>query len=187
MKNNLSCSEITKQKMANGLKELMKTIPFNKITVSDITEQCQIHRQTFYYHFQDKYELLNWLINNELIKTLTSDFCYENMYEKFYDSFNVMYQNKKFYQNAFKINTSILFDYVSKISIDVLDKVIKSIAEKHGIITKAENIDTIAEFFGFGFSGVMMSWANRGMTETPEEMTQKIREFIENFTEIITK
>lgn len=173
--------------MANGLKDLMKTMPFNKITVSDITEHCEIHRQTFYYHFQDKYELLNWLINNELINALTNDFNYENMYDKFYAAFDVMYQNKKFYQNAFKINMSVMFDFVSRISTDVLDDIIKGIAEKHGIVTKTENIDTIAEFFGFGFSGVMISWANRGMTETPEEMTQKIREFIENFTEIITK
>lgn len=187
MKKNMSCSEITKQKMANGLKELMITIPFSKITVSDITDHCKIHRQTFYYHFQDKYELLNWLINNDLLTIFTDDFCYENMYDKFLQAFEVMYQNKKFYQNAFKINLNVLFEYVSKISTSVLETVIQNIAEKHGISSKAENINTISEFFGFGFAGVVMSWANRGMTETPEEMVLKIKEFVTNFSQILTK
>ena len=54
MKDQLSCSEITKRKIAAALKELMQTTPFEKITVSDISNKCEMHRQTFYYHFQDR-------------------------------------------------------------------------------------------------------------------------------------
>lgn len=187
MKNNMSCSELTKRKMAEGLKELMKTMPFTKITVSDITEQCKIHRQTFYYHFQDKYELLDWLINNDLISIFSEDFSYENMYDKFYTAFSIMYENKKFYQNAFKINMNVLFDFVTKTSTSVLENIIINVAKKHDISVKTDDIDIISEFFGFGFSGVIICWTNKGMIETPEEMTEKIKDFIENFTEILTK
>ena len=100
MKNNLSCSEITKQKIAGALKELMETTNFEKITVSDITDRCGIHRQTFYYHFQDRYELLDWLLYNELLEPLTNGFTLDNMYEKFYNTFQTMSESKKFYQSG---------------------------------------------------------------------------------------
>ena len=53
MNKNSPCAVKTKKKMAATLKELMKTTPFEKITVSDITQASGVHRQTFYYHFQD--------------------------------------------------------------------------------------------------------------------------------------
>ena len=54
----MSDSLITKRAIAAGIKELTKKKSFDKITVSDISEICGLNRQTFYYHFQDKYELV---------------------------------------------------------------------------------------------------------------------------------
>ena len=50
-------SNITKKALAESLKELGSTRILDKITVADITEHCGVNRQTFYYHFNDKYEL----------------------------------------------------------------------------------------------------------------------------------
>ena len=57
----MSESKITKQAIARGFKTLLLKKDFSKISVSDIAGQCGLNRQTFYYHFQDKYELLNWI------------------------------------------------------------------------------------------------------------------------------
>ena len=116
MKEQLSCSEITKKKLAEALKELMQTTPFEKITISDISNQCDMHRQTFYYHFQDRYELLDWMLYNELISSFVENFSYETMEEKFYYIFNTMYNDKKFYQNAVKINMADVYNYLTKIA-----------------------------------------------------------------------
>ena len=64
----MSDSIKTKNAIAQGFKELMEKKAFAKITVSDITSKCGLNRQTFYYHFQDKYELLNWIFYNEAIE-----------------------------------------------------------------------------------------------------------------------
>lgn len=55
----MSDSLITKKAIASGIKELTQKKSFNKISIRDITDQCGLNRQTFYYHFQDKYELIN--------------------------------------------------------------------------------------------------------------------------------
>ena len=57
----------TKKLIANSLKKAMKVKPLSKITVSELIRDCGINRNTFYYHFDDIYDLLHWMLENELI------------------------------------------------------------------------------------------------------------------------
>ena len=54
-------SNITKNALATSLKKLMREKPFEKISVSDICDDCGMNRKSFYYHFKDKYDLVNWI------------------------------------------------------------------------------------------------------------------------------
>ena len=56
----MSSSAITKSALCDSLKKLCEQKPFDKISISDITGECGLNRQSFYYHFQDKYELLSY-------------------------------------------------------------------------------------------------------------------------------
>ena len=60
-------SNITKQALSNALKELLEEKPFEKISISDICQRCQMNRKSFYYHFRDKYDLVNWIFDTEFI------------------------------------------------------------------------------------------------------------------------
>lgn len=55
----------TKKLLADGLKELLKKKTLDKITVKELVLTCGVNRQTFYYNFQDIYELLEWIFNEE--------------------------------------------------------------------------------------------------------------------------
>ena len=74
-------ADLTKKAIAEGLKELCHHKDFNKISVRDITEQCGLNRQTFYYHFQDKYELLDWIYYQEGFVYLASDVTFDNWHQ----------------------------------------------------------------------------------------------------------
>ena len=50
----------TKHALAGALLELLNTTTLDNITVKDIVERAQVSRQTFYYHFGDVYQLLDW-------------------------------------------------------------------------------------------------------------------------------
>ncbi len=91
---------VTKKVLAYALKSLMATRPLSKITVGDICEACDMNRKSFYYHFQDKYDLVNWIF-----------------YTEFFDEFHVentssadallrlcefFEKNREFYRNALK-------------------------------------------------------------------------------------
>ena len=61
-------SQNTKKALAESLKKFMKKKPFSKITVSELVTDCNINRKTFYYHFEDIYDLLKWMFEEDNLR-----------------------------------------------------------------------------------------------------------------------
>ena len=59
-------SEQTKRALADGLKLALNSQEFDRITVADITDCSEVSRNTFYYHFRDKQELVDWIFHTDL-------------------------------------------------------------------------------------------------------------------------
>ncbi|MDO5397970.1 MAG: TetR/AcrR family transcriptional regulator [bacterium] len=55
-----------KRKIANAYIELLKKKNVDKITIKDIVERCGLTRQSFYYHFHDIFDLIEWLMNEKI-------------------------------------------------------------------------------------------------------------------------
>lgn len=55
----------TKRKLADALGELLEAGPLERIRVHNLTDRCELHRQTFYYHFADVYALFAWSVREE--------------------------------------------------------------------------------------------------------------------------
>ena len=60
----------TKKAFAASLKKLMEKKPLSKITVSEIAQDCDVNRKTFYYHFEDIYDLLQWMLEQEAVEVV---------------------------------------------------------------------------------------------------------------------
>ena len=60
----------TKKAICDALKELMRHKTFSKITISELIRECNINRKTFYYHFEDIYGLLKWMLEQEAIEVV---------------------------------------------------------------------------------------------------------------------
>ncbi len=63
----------TKIQMAQSLKKFIKDRTFSKITVQDIVADCNINRNTFYYHFENTYDLLSFVYEQE-VKNIVDSF-----------------------------------------------------------------------------------------------------------------
>ncbi len=61
--------ELTKQWIADKMKELMRQKPLDKIRVSEICRLAGIQRSSFYYHFRDKYALVAWIFFQSAYRT----------------------------------------------------------------------------------------------------------------------
>lgn len=114
-------SSITKNALAAAMKSLMEKTPFSKISVGDICEVCQMNRKSFYYHFKDKYDLVNWIFYTEFI-TVIRGRDYDNGWELMEDACEYFYQNRRFYMNALEVHGQDSFrDYFK----DLLKAIIK--------------------------------------------------------------
>ena len=63
----------TKQALAESLKKLTARKDFQEISVGGIAAGCGLSRNTFYYHFRDKYDLANWIFHSETAVLFTDD------------------------------------------------------------------------------------------------------------------
>ncbi len=70
MSKSYSVSEITKRQLCDSLKALMGQKPLEKITIREVTEGCGLQRQAFYYHFEDIYDLVRWMFQQEAVSLL---------------------------------------------------------------------------------------------------------------------
>lgn len=95
-------SNITKKALAGIMKDLMGRMPFSKISVSDICEACGMNRKSFYYHFKDKYDLINWIFYTEFFEAACSK-PFENGWDFMQSICEYFYENHTFYRKAFEI------------------------------------------------------------------------------------
>ena len=63
----------TKGRIAEAVEQMLQTRPVCKITVQSVMEQTQMKRQSFYYHYQDIYSVLEWIVETELCAPLRFD------------------------------------------------------------------------------------------------------------------
>ncbi|MFG6383930.1 MAG: TetR/AcrR family transcriptional regulator C-terminal domain-containing protein [Lachnospiraceae bacterium] len=63
----------TKRKIADGLQEMLRVKPLRKITVQDIMDCKNMKRQSFYYHFQDIYGVIEWVYDEDFVKQVAYD------------------------------------------------------------------------------------------------------------------
>ncbi len=95
-------SQITKYALENSLKNLLLQKPLDKITISDITDGCGISRMTFYYHFKDIYDLVEWSCFEDARKALQENKTYETWQQGYLQIFEEVKKNKAFIMNVYK-------------------------------------------------------------------------------------
>ena len=87
----------TKEKIANSLDALLKTKSFTDISVGDICDNIDISRTTFYRHFQDKYECMNWIYQTQIHRILDKNQEIEDWKSLIYDVIYFMYERRDFF------------------------------------------------------------------------------------------
>ena len=89
----------TKQKIAQALRQLMLERPLKKITVQDLMESTKMKRQTFYYHFQDIYDVLVWICRRQLVEPLERP-DYASFEEWLTTALELLDRDRQFYRRA---------------------------------------------------------------------------------------
>lgn len=163
----------TKKAMAMSLKSLLEKKTLDKITVKDIVNGCSLNRQTFYYHFHDTYDLLQWLYSYETGDIIEKMRDPSNDTDEYGLILQYILNNRNFIINTCR---SLKRDYLiirlkSSIHPIILEIIKNNISED---TVSSDDAVSIADLFSNAFIGLILDWVN---TDLSEEYLPKFRKY----------
>ena len=179
-------SDITKRAISASLKKLLCEKTLSKITVQDIADDCGINRQTFYYHFQDIYDLVEWTCIEDTEKVLKENRTYDTWQEGFLAVFALAKKDKVFIDNIYRsVSLEMLEQYLYRLVYPLLKNVIDEKAK--GLPARDEDKKCIADFYKYAFVGVLLEWIRDDMREQPEEIVERVGKIADGTIELALK
>ncbi len=170
MRENISSAK-TKQRMAKALESLLNTKPIEKITVSDITDICDMNRQTFYYHFRDIYDLTKWMFAGFAEKIIGSKIDEGEWHEVFLTTARFMKQKKKVLTG---IVGSVGHRYLTEFIMNTIKPYIKIriLSKAEGMEVPERYTDFLSNYYTLSFSGLLIEWliTDLDLSTSPEEL-----------------
>ena len=170
-------SQITKRALAASLKSLLAQKALSKITIADITEDCGINRMTFYYHFQDIYDLIDWICQEEGGRALQGRKDYHTWQEGFTALCRAVVENRAFIQGVYhSVQREQIETYLYRVIYGLLIDVVEELSGPYSI--SREDQEYIANFYKYAFVGVMLDWVKGGMRESPEQVVGRVSQMV---------
>lgn len=160
----MSNTSITKEALANALEVLLVHQPLSKISIKDITNSCNISRNTFYYHFKDKYELIHWIFDSDMSAQAPHFMQPDKLPETFVDICKAMYQHRKFYLCCFQYTgQNSLYEHIYHLFLQLWVKKIEHAVQKYNLCIRREELQLTAKMNTHALLGVMSEWIHDGM------------------------
>lgn len=165
-------SQTTKRALAASLKNLLLRKPLTKITINDITEDCGISRMTFYYHFKDIYDLVEWTCAEDATRALEGKKTYDTWQEGFLSIFHAVQANKPFIMNVYRsVSRERIEQYLNPLIHSLILGVVREKSAEMAVSTADQQF--IASFYEYAFIGVMLEWIGNGMKEDPAAIVER--------------
>lgn len=166
-------SQTTKKALAASLKKLLSSKPLDKISVIDIAEDCEVNRQTFYYHFKDIYDLVEWIFTSEATKALDGKKTYDTWQQGFLQIFEYILLNKAFIKSTYNSSSrEHLEGYLYNETYNLLIGVIEEKAV--GLPLREDDKAFTAHFYKYAFVGLVLEWVRLGMKEKPADIIERL-------------
>ncbi len=166
--------------------DLLSKNPFDKITVRDIVEACEINRNTFYYYYSDIYDLLEEVFTKKIKEMIEAHKNGISWITAFMKVANEAYENKKMIYNICSSRSyDYLENYMYRACNQIIVDVVKRLAQGRKIPEK--DIEFIASFYEYGFVGVLSEWFKTGMREEPLELASQLWLVADNMKSALEK
>lgn len=167
----------TKRAIGYAFKDLLKEKSFNKKTITDIANNCAINRQTFYYHFQDIKDLVEWLCIDEVDNILNKNDECEKWEDKFLMIFKVVLKEKEIVENIYhSVSVEVLRTNLYRLVYPIIYSEI--VEESKGKNLREEDKKFITDFYKYAFVSIVLDWIDKGMIENPEIIVLKVSNLI---------
>ena len=170
-------SQTTKRALEASLKKLLLQKPLNKITINDITEDCGVNRMTFYYHFKDIYDLVDWIMTEDAVKVMEGRRYFETWTEAFLDILEQVRANKVLVLNVYR---SVGREQVEQYLYKLLDPMLREFVDREcqDITVQDAERQFVVDFYKYALVGMVLEWIRRDMKVDPAVMTSRLSAMI---------
>lgn len=162
----------TKKALAASLKKMLLQKPLNKITINDIAADCDINRMTFYYHFKDIFDLVEWTCVEDAAQAMEGKKTYDTWQEGFLNVFTAVQANKPLIMNVYR---SVSRERIEQYLNPLIHSLILGVVEEKSAEMPISEADKrfIANFYEYAYIGVMLEWIDNNMREDPVDIVER--------------
>ena len=164
---------VIKRVLASTLKEMAEKKSLSKITINDLTQACDVSRQTFYNNFKDIYDLVEWIYLKEVVTPIERGKIYDKWQDALTSIFQYISENHVFVLNTYRSFGKGFLEKVLRQEIELFlsNQVFKKIE-----VTKeeAKQVEFSYSFYTYALVGVGLDWIEKQMPETVEELVGRI-------------
>ena len=164
---------VIKRVLASTLKEIAEKKSLSKITINDLTQACDVSRQTFYNNFKDIYHLVEWIYLKEVVTPIERGKIYDKWQDALTSIFQYISENHVFVLNTYRSFGKGFLEKVLRQEIELFlsNQVFKKIE-----VTKeeAKQVEFSYSFYTYALVGVGLDWIEKQMPESVEELVERI-------------
>lgn len=170
----MAASDFTKRQIASAMKELAQSRSFASISVGDLIRQCGISRNTFYYHFRDKYEVVSWIFSDEVSPLLASFDRMENWTRGLSELCLYLQANRGFYIRMLEVEGQNSF---CECLTEFYQQLVYTLLQKNGAqFLSQRQMGNISRFISAGIVAEIRYWACNGMQTDPTPAIHMLRD-----------
>lgn len=157
--------------LAESFKDLALKMSIEKITIKEITDGAGVIRPTFYNHFRDKYELVEWIISTEILDPVISLMQTGHIRESLLRIFEELQKDKKFYKKVVRMEGQHSCENIARKFIkEILYTFINERTGAEKLAKKGLTTGLVAEYYAQSIAFVVIQWVKLDMSLTPEQM-----------------
>ncbi len=165
----------TKKMLAASLKKYMEKKPLSKITVSEIIADCGVNRKTFYYHFQDIYGLMKWMLEEEAIEVVKQFDLLVDYREAILFVMDYVKTNKHLLCCAYdSVGRDQMKRFFFESFISIARDIIHNTERQCGIHAKEEFKEFLAHFYTEAIAGILIDEFMGKEEHDPEKVVEYI-------------
>lgn len=163
----------TKVKIAENFIEAVSQNTNRLVSVQEIAEKTQLNRQTFYYHFKDRDQLIEWIFSKDALRYLSiEEVTIDNWEEQALKTLKAVIGHAQFYQIVLKEKRELLTETFGQRIQLIFEKIFQDV--KIGYELSSQEVQFYSRFFSFGCTGLFETWIRDGYQETPLVMATQL-------------
>jgi AcrR family transcriptional regulator len=167
-------SQMTKKALAASLKHILQKKPLSQVTINEITEGCGVNRMTFYYHFKDIYDLIEWICVEDAEKILFGNKMSDPWEKKYLSIFGMFQEEQALILNlSHSASRDQLIEFLNDL---VFNLMIGMVEEQSANLDISEHDKIfVSDFYKYVLGGVLLKWIDGDMKDDPEQLASMVQ------------